>query len=382
MYVMNTWYVAAWSAQITDAPIPRTICEVPVVLFRTRAGEPVALVDRCAHRGYPLSAGRMVDDSIQCGYHGFAFGSDGICTRVPAQESIPARARVRKFPVAEKDGWTWVWLGDADQADPDLLPDTHWMADPGWATVTHTKLFECRHDLIHDNLLDLTHESFLHETTVGDDYIYEHGITVEVDGDVVTVDRLMPSVPAPPLYAQTMGTEGLYDRFHTTEFHVPNLHVLHSGITGQGRPREEGYLIKVLNGITPVDAHHSWYYYAFSRNFGVDAEWATEELVVGLDTVLREDAEALKYQEIGMQQRPATEADVLIGQDAGVAKARRVLDQMLAAEHPGRDSSTAPTSPAAAQDPDGSRSVTTVRPSGDRPVTARRITPASVGANP
>jgi phenylpropionate dioxygenase-like ring-hydroxylating dioxygenase large terminal subunit len=81
------------------------------------------------------------------------------------------------------------------------------MNDPAWATVTHTMLFERRHDLIHDNLLDLTHESFLHKTTVGDDYIYEHAITVEVHNHVVTVDRLMPDVEASPLYAQLLAAE-------------------------------------------------------------------------------------------------------------------------------------------------------------------------------
>jgi phenylpropionate dioxygenase-like ring-hydroxylating dioxygenase large terminal subunit len=329
MYVLNTWYVTAWSSEVTRVPTRRVVCESPVVLYRTRDGSPVALADRCAHRAYPLSSGRLVEDSIECGYHGFAYGPDGGCTRVPAQPQIPPRARVASYPLVEKDGWIWIWLGDRDLADPSLVPDTHWMNDPRWATVTHTLLFECRHDLIHDNLLDLTHESFIHQSTVGDDYIYEHGITVEVDGDVVTVDRLMPGVEAPPLYARTMGTQGLYDRFHATEFHVPSYHVLHSGITAQGQPREEGHLIKVLNGITPVDADHTWYYYAFSRNFAVEADWATEELRTGLATVLDEDAEALRLQEIGLKTRANGEHDVLIGQDAGVAKARRILTQKL-----------------------------------------------------
>jgi vanillate O-demethylase monooxygenase subunit len=239
---------------------------------------------------------------------------------------------VRSYPLVEKDGWLWVWTGNPELADERAVPDTHWMNDPAWATVTHTVLFECRHDLIHDNLLDLTHESFLHLSTVGDDYIYKCPVTVEVEGTVVTADRLMPAVQAPPLYAQTMGTEGLYDRFHATEFHVPSYHVLHSGITGQGRPRAEGYLIKVLNGITPVDATTTWYYYAFARNFAVDDELATKELESGLATVLQEDADALRLQEIGMQSRPESERDVLIGQDAGVAKARKILATLLAAE--------------------------------------------------
>ncbi len=332
MHVLNAWYVAAWSHEVTRAPRRRMVCEVALVLYRRTDGTAVILEDRCAHRAYPLSAGQVKGDSIECGYHGFAYGPDGGCTRVPAQSLIPKRARVRSFPVVEKDGWVWVWTGDAEQADDDLVPDTHWMNDPEWATVTHSVRFDCRADLIHDNLLDLTHESFIHTSTVGDDYIYEHGITVEVDGTMVSVDRLMPGVEAPPLYASTMGTEGLYDRFHCTEFYPPGYLLLHSGITGQGRPREEGYLIKVLNGITPIDATTSWYYYAFSRNFAVDNEAATEELRVGLATVLQEDADALALQEIGLQGRPESQRDVLIAQDAGVAKARRIMARLLADE--------------------------------------------------
>ena len=388
-FVRNTWYVAAWSHEVTRDPVARVVCEQPIALYRTQDGTAVGLADRCAHRGYPLSAGRVIEDSIECGYHGFAFGCDGICTRVPAQSTIPARAKVRTYPLHEKDGWIWVWPGDPELADVaptatlddpclrrqvalwaiagleadhaaalsvklgklfERLPDTHWMNDPAWATVTHSYRFECRADLVHDNLLDLTHESFLHRTTVGDDYIYEHGITVEVDGTTVTVDRLMPGVEAPPLYAATMGVDGLYDRFHATEFSVPNHHTLHSGITGRGRPREEGYLIKVLNGITPIDEHSCWYYYAFCRNFGIENTAATEDLRLGLATVLDEDAEALRLQELALQARPVSEHDVLIAQDAGVAKARRVMTQLLAAEAAtaGDPSSRrAPTAPAA-----------------------------------
>jgi len=335
VYVLNAWYVAAWSTEVTREPARRTICEIPVVLYRAVDGRAVALEDRCPHRGYPLSAGRLVGDSIECGYHGFTFDCEGVCVRVPAQEIIPRRTFVRSFPVVEQDGWVWIWTGEKDLADVSKVPDTHWMTDPAWATVTHSFHFDCRAELIHDNLLDLTHESFIHTTTVGDDYIYKHGITVVVDGDVVSADRLMPSVAAPPLYATTMQLDGLWDRFHCTEFRAPSFHVLHSGITGEGRPREEGYLIKVLNGITPIDAHNAHYFYAFSRNFGVDQQWATDELVEGLKTVLQEDADALALQEIGLQTRPPGEFDVLIAQDAGVAKARKVMARLLAAERQG-----------------------------------------------
>jgi vanillate O-demethylase monooxygenase subunit len=331
-YVLEAWYVTAWSHEVSHEPVRRVVCEIPVALYRTRDGRAVALEDRCPHRGYPLSAGRVVDDTLECGYHGFTFDGSGACTRIPAQDIVPRRTAVRSFPVVERDGWIWIWTGDPAHADESRVPDTHWMTDPAWATVTHSFRFECRAELIHDNLLDLTHESFIHTSTVGDDYIYKHGITVVVDGDVVSADRLMPGVVAPPLYARTMECEGLYDRFHCTEFHAPSFHVLHSGITGEGRTREEGWLIKVMNGITPIDAGTSHYYYAFSRNFGVDQQWATDELVEGLRVVLQEDADALALQEIGLQSRPPGEFDVLIAQDAGVAKARKVMARLLAAE--------------------------------------------------
>lgn len=332
MFILDAWYVVAWSSEITRVPARKVVCSIPVVLFRYADGSPVALTDRCAHRGFPLSAGTVVDDAIRCGYHGFTYDGTGACIHIPSQQRIPKGMAVRSFPLVEKDGWIWIWTGEASKADQARIPDTHWMADGSWATVRHTVAMACRAELVHDNLLDLTHESFLHTSTVGDEYIVDHGVTVSVDGDVVSADRLMPSVEAPPLYARTMKTQGRYDRFHCTEFHAPSFHILHSGITGEGRPREEGYLIKVLNGITPVDASSCIYYYAFSRNFAVDQDWATEELREGLATVLDEDKNALELQEIGLQSRPSKESDRLIAQDAGVAKARRVMEGLLSRE--------------------------------------------------
>jgi phenylpropionate dioxygenase-like ring-hydroxylating dioxygenase large terminal subunit len=332
MFILNAWYVAAWTNEVDAEPIGRRICDQPIVLFRDVDGVAVALTDRCAHRGFPLSAGTVCEGMIRCGYHGFGYDAEGVCRLVPGQTNIASRLAVRSYPVAERDRWIWVWPGDASLADPTTIPDTHWMSDPSWSTVTHSVHFQCRAELIHDNLLDLTHETFLHKSTVGDEYIVDHPLTVTVEGTVVKADRLMPGVVPPPLYLTTTGWTDLCDRFHCTEFLAPSLHVLHSGITGQGRPREEGCLIKVLNGITPIDANTSWYFYAFCRNFAVDNHTATAELAEGLGVVLHEDATALALQEIGLRGRPASEHDILVAHDAGLIKARRVMEQLLAAE--------------------------------------------------
>jgi phenylpropionate dioxygenase-like ring-hydroxylating dioxygenase large terminal subunit len=341
MLLLNAWYVAAWTTEVDDAPVSRTICNLPIVLYRDAEGSTVALTDRCAHRGFPLSAGVVCDGMIQCGYHGFEYDSTGRCTKVPGQVNIASRLAVRSYPVAERDGWIWVWPGDAALADPSTIPDTHWMNDPAWATVTHSVFFACRAELIHDNLLDLTHETFLHTSTVGDDYIVDHPLTVTVEGTVITADRLMPGVVPPPLYATTTGWTEMCDRFHCTEFFAPGLHVLHSGITGEGRPREEGCLIKVLNGITPITESSAWYFYAFCRNFAIDNTSATAELQEGLGIVLREDSDALALQEIALGGRPAGEHDILVAHDSGLAKARVVLEQLR------RDESTGSSVPVA-----------------------------------
>lgn len=110
-YVRNAWYVVAWSTEVGRDPVSRRVGDDPLVLFRTQDGTAVCLTDRCAHRGYPLSAGRVVDDPVECGYHGFTFAGDGACTRVPGQSTIPGKARVRAYPLHEKDGWVWVWTG-------------------------------------------------------------------------------------------------------------------------------------------------------------------------------------------------------------------------------------------------------------------------------
>jgi phenylpropionate dioxygenase-like ring-hydroxylating dioxygenase large terminal subunit len=331
MFIRNAWYVVAWSDEITRTPMKRTILGDEIVLYRREDGIAVALADRCAHRGYPLSAGQLIGDNIQCGYHGFEYDCTGMCVRVPAQDRIPRRARVRRYPLIEAHRWMWIWMGDEDAAAIVPVPDTHWMTDPQWDRVTHTRLFQCHADLLHDNLLDLTHESFLHRSSIGDNAVYENGVTVEVDGNTVSVDRFMPSCHPSPLFAKVTGT-ALVDRWHTTEFQLPSVHIIHAGVVEPGGKREDGYLLEVLNAITPETADTTWYFYAFCRNFSVGDEDINDTLRESLGEVLDEDADALALQQLRLANRPQEQPDVLIGQDAGVAKARRIMHRLLVAD--------------------------------------------------
>ena len=165
-YPLNQWYAAAFAGEVARQPLARTICDQQVVLFRTQAGVATALVDRCPHRKAPLSAGQLVGDNIECPFHGMQFAPDGACTRIPSQESIPPAAHIRSFPLVERHGHLWIWMG-GQTADPALIPDMHWLTDPAVTAVKGSLALKCNYLLALDNLIDDTHLSFVHRRSIG-----------------------------------------------------------------------------------------------------------------------------------------------------------------------------------------------------------------------
>src|SRR5947207_3301870 len=112
MLLRNAWYIAAWADELGASPLARRICNEPVVLFRDGDGRAAALEDRCCHRAAPLHLGAVVEGGIQCGYHGLTFDASGRCVAIPGQSRIPEEARVRPYPVVEKNQLVWLWMGD------------------------------------------------------------------------------------------------------------------------------------------------------------------------------------------------------------------------------------------------------------------------------
>lgn len=176
-YVRNTWYVAAWSHELDcPQPSPMTILEERLVLYRTGSGRVVALEDRCVHRLAPLSLGRLEGDRLRCMYHGLLFDAQGCVVEIPGQETIPTQARVRSYPAAERHGWVWVWMGDADRADEALIPPFVGLGHPDYI-VGHAHLdYAAEARLISDNLLDFSHLSYVHAESfaLGSDFAQTH----------------------------------------------------------------------------------------------------------------------------------------------------------------------------------------------------------------
>ena len=170
----------------------RTILKEPVVLYRKSDGNIAALEDRCPHRFAPLHMGKIVNgDSVQCPYHGLEFDASGACVLNPhGTKNIPPRARVRSYPATEKHKAIWIWMGE--QA-PDLskVPDFSVLDNvPEMHATKRDRITICaNYELIIDNLLDLSHTSYLHDGILGNSETVDSQITVEQDGNDVVVGR-------------------------------------------------------------------------------------------------------------------------------------------------------------------------------------------------
>lgn len=187
-YVRNTWYVAAWSRDLDDAkPYAMTVLGERLVLYRTEQGRAIALEDRCVHRLAPLSLGRREGERLRCMYHGILFDPTGSVVDIPGQETIPAQARVRAYPVAERSGWVWVWMGDAQGADEALIPSYVGLGHPDYV-LGHAHLdYAAEARLISDNLLDFSHVSYVHAQSfrLGAEFAQTHAKVTQLERGIL-----------------------------------------------------------------------------------------------------------------------------------------------------------------------------------------------------
>ena len=335
MYPTNCWYVAAHAHEITDALFARTILGQAVVLWRGSEGTVAALEDRCPHRLVPLSTGRAVDGLVQCGYHGLKFDPDGVCAFVPGQETPPRSIQVRKFPVVERHALVWIWMGAADLADPDLIPDIHWMGSPGWQAVAGYLHFACDYRLVNDNLLDLSHETFIHKHTIGTDAVADSpAVTTVIEDRVVRVHREMPNIEPPPFFALAQGHDGRINRWQIAIYMAPGFNMTEVGFHAVDTDRvRDHFMIRPIHIITPETESTCHYIWGVSRNFRLDDAALDEGMFKATDHTFKEDRELLEIQ----QRRLAAEGFPKIPQlavkvDKGPVTGRRLLDAMIQRE--------------------------------------------------
>ena len=341
---LNAWYAVAWDHEATSKELlARTVAGKPMAIYRTGDGRPVALADACWHRLAPLSMGKLVgSDEVQCPYHGLRYNSAGRCTSMPAQETVNPSAMVPSYPIVERYRYLWVWPGDITLADPDLVPDMHQMDDPAWAGDGLTIHAPCNYQLILDNLMDLTHEEFVHGSSIGQDELSESAFHTRVEDDgSVTVERWMLDVMPPPFWRKNIRDrfpdfDGPVDRWQIIHYYPPSTICIDVGVarTGTGAPqgdRSQGVNGYVMNTITPETDRTSLYFWAFMRNYRLDSQLITTQLREGVRNVFAEDEAMLAAQQAAIDANPDHEFYSL-NIDAGGMWVRRILDRMLDAE--------------------------------------------------
>ena len=198
--IRNCWYVAAHTDEVGREMTARTFLDTKVVLYRTEAGEAIALHDRCLHRSYPLSRGTLDGDDVVCGYHGMRFGADGRCTRIPTNETNSlGKIAVQRFALEERGPLVWIWMGDPDRADPALIPSYDWLTSADWVHTTGSFEIDASYVALHENLLDLTHLTYLHASTVGTPEFSSTPLEFLRDGGVGAFRKLEGHEPPPRL---------------------------------------------------------------------------------------------------------------------------------------------------------------------------------------
>lgn len=351
-FPLNAWYAAAYDVEVGKSLLARTICNQKIVMYRQSSGQVAALEDACWHRLMPLSLGRIEGDEVVCGYHGLHYNASGRCTHMPSQETINPAACVRSFPVAQKHRLIWLWPGDATLADESLIPDLHWNHDPAWAADGKVIRVACDYRLVIDNLMDLTHETFVHSSSIGNQAVAEAPFVATHGERFATVTRWMENIDAPPMWSsqikQALGYEGPVDRWQIIRFEAPCTVVIDVGVakTGTGAippggnlgdvrlsDRSQGVNGMVLNTITPETNDSCHYFWGFARNYLVQEQRLTHELREGVARIFREDEHVLEAQQKAIDEHPDHQFYNL-NIDAGSMWARRLMEAMVLKEKP------------------------------------------------
>ena len=351
MFLRNHWYVAAWSDELGTDPLAVTMHNEAIVLYRKQDGTPVALENRCAHRRLPLSEGRLVGDNIECGYHGLVYDCTGKCLKIPGQLRMPRGTGVKSYPVVERHAFIYVWMGDPEDADESSIIDFPRLSDPDWGVTKLHLHIKANYLLLIDNLLDLSHVAYLHNSTIGNTPVAEGADVIhERHGDTLRVTREMIDVPAARTYAEFGAHRGNFDRWQLAEWRPPAYFLINNGseatglrTPGQYRVFERGeWGFQVYHGITPETDKSTNQFWAICYEKSVVPKKSRKEFHRQCHQVIWEDVGMYEAQQesIDCDLEGASPENlnsrVTIYFDQGLLQARKIIDRMLKEEETAR----------------------------------------------
>lgn len=337
-YPRNQWYVVAFGFEVTREPLHRMLFGDPVVLYRTEDGTPVALFDRCPHRGMRLSnGGKLIGDNIQCNYHGIQFGSDGRSCLIPSGGVPTSALSVRRYPLVEMRGWIWGWAGDPELADPDLIPDHEelGLAADGFNDY-YGAMLEADSNYLYsfENLVDATHITFLHHGLIDTGNVAAHPYTCEQDGARVSMYREFEDEEVAPMIQKAMHLRGTRaNRILELRSYAPNVCVVRQVFTETEFPDEPRRDNRLVFGITPAGPTSCYQFVAVAQTY----ENRHPGLFDDLRHLLMEDVVALRdIQQLFDTLGPDRVPEVSVRSDEGAIRTRRIIASMIAKERAGQ----------------------------------------------
>jgi phenylpropionate dioxygenase-like ring-hydroxylating dioxygenase large terminal subunit len=345
-FLKNTWYVAANAYELDEGMVSRKICNQPIVMYRTSTGAIAALHDRCPHRFVPLSMGKRVGDTVQCGYHGLRFDATGACAEAPNDDDAQrARICVTAYPAVERYAVVWLWMGDPALATPETIPDFSYLTNREKFAVcqgyTHIK---GSYQLLSDNLLDLSHIHYLHPQISSDRADFNtYTNEVKVDGETVW-SMLWRHKHDLGMQAKMLGfasTEG--EGQGHSRWDAPGVLLVETAYWEKGKSIEHGIETPSSHLITPETETTCHYFWGSGRTYALDNEQMSQMIAQTMKTVFEtQDGPMVEAQQRDMGEitdfldmRPT-----ILKADAAGVLARRVLKKKIRDEQ-ARESATA-----------------------------------------
>ncbi len=340
MFPKDAWYVACTPDEIDEKPLGRRICNESMVFFRGPEGRIAALKDFCPHRGAPLSLGRVCEGKLVCGYHGLEMGCDGKTVAMPGQR-VQGFPTIPSYPVVERHGFVWVWPGDPARADTEKIYRPHWVDDPNWTFAGGLYHVRCDYRLLIDNLMDLTHETYVHANSIGQKELDEALPTTKTEGDEVVTARFLNNILPPPFWRMALRghqrpDDQPVDRWQASRFIPPSNVLIDVGVAPAGKggrdaPPDLATRQTVVDFITPETETSLWYFWGAARNFSPKDEALTANIVKAAGAIFDEDVQMLERQQQNLLANPDRRL-LMLNIDAGGVQARRVIDRMISAE--------------------------------------------------
>ena len=340
-YLMNAWYVAALSTEVdAEGLFSRRLLDTPVLMYRKQDGTPVALLDRCPHRFVPLSAGRRDGDDVLCAYHGLKFDCSGRCNHNPhGNGHIPDAARVHAFPLLERYGFLWIWMGD-EAADPAQLPDFGPLTDGDPNGVGYTYMHPaCNYQLVVDNVMDLSHIDHLHGEIISTRGQLSPQVPKLREGArSVSARWEWKQTPAMLIFANFLADPQAEARhfFDITYTPPANIQLSVGAIQGPGNLDLDDTTGQYdLHTCTPETETTTHYFFATRRNHNIeDAEYNRMKIDAMHQAFVTEDGPILDMQQAAMGTTDLFSLNpVLMSSDVAPVKVRRLLQRLIEDEH-------------------------------------------------